>query len=244
MVSSTQPRFGPRWPPVLATLVTSASRISAASAGSCVGREGPKVFGAPERSQERHGAAVSSLRRRSGSDGRGRSTVAAHATPAGARGTPAAPGTLRAWAPTARRAAPPATTSTPRAAGGQPGALALVGGHRRLDRVRRQLVGQLHPHGAPARAGCFQPGGHVVAGEAGEQHRVAAQHLVRPVVGRARSNSHATAVRSQSGAPGGRTSSGQPGGPPHGRNGRATRSGDWRLSQNCSNPQVPAPLEW
>ena len=78
MVSSTQPRFGPRCPPVFATLETSASRISAGEDGQLLGRERTQILGAPERLQERHGSAVSSLRRDDGGRGGGRRpTVAA-----------------------------------------------------------------------------------------------------------------------------------------------------------------------
>ncbi len=66
---------------------------------------------------------------------------------------------------------------------------------------------------------------------------------------------------SQSGAPGGRTCSGQPGGtlaptpgslpqvehafdPTRPIGGRGGTQPLERLSQNCSKPQVPAPLEW
>ncbi len=37
MVSSTTPRFGPRWPPVRETSAMRCARISAASSGTCSG---------------------------------------------------------------------------------------------------------------------------------------------------------------------------------------------------------------
>src|SRR4051794_9798282 len=152
MVSSTAPRLGPRWPPVLATLVTRASRISAARTGSWSARSARRSAGpVNERSNDTTGQGPLDV----GGDGEGaqpdgRPTVTAFAQAAGCERSGLQPGHP------AFAAQRPGHHLDATGGPGQPGTLPLVGTDRRLHRVWGQLVGQLHPHRAPAGPGRLQ----------------------------------------------------------------------------------------
>jgi len=55
MVSSTTPRFGPRWPLVLVTVSTSTSRISLARMASCSWESSFEVLRAGDLLKKGHG---------------------------------------------------------------------------------------------------------------------------------------------------------------------------------------------
>jgi hypothetical protein len=68
--------------------------------------------------------------------------------------------------------------------GGQPAALAPVHRQHGLDDSGRQIGGELRAGRPVALPGPFDAGGHVMAGQRRERHRMAQQHAVHAVVGR------------------------------------------------------------
>ena len=198
---STTPRLGPRWPPVRETVSTMRSRISAASSGSCSGREALEVGGAVHAVEQAHGRL---LVLGQGLESRAQARRARRAPrPATDLHTPLSqPGHVALAAqrgvdepdlPAGRAPAAGPPARTPRCA-----ASTASGGTTSRSSARAVRM----PSRAASTADRDVPGG-----EPRQQHRVAAQHLVGAVVRRAQVvAARPTALRSQSGACGGSTS--------------------------------------
>ena len=83
-----------------------------------------------------------------------------------------------------RFSAPAAHEPYFRGGGDQPESLLPVGGEYPVDSVRRHQLGEFPPAGAVPPAGTLDAAVHVIPGHRCQRYRIAAQHLMLPVLRR------------------------------------------------------------